>query len=63
MQCLRPDIGAGASPQLVLTVASSNSGWVQVLVNFVVVLECTFDMANVPSKTTTKLSKPAPSHC
>ena len=28
MQRLRPDIGAGASPQLVLTVASSNSGWV-----------------------------------
>ena len=47
MQHLRTDIGAGASPQLVLTVASSNSGWVQVLVNFVVVLEGTFAMSNV----------------
>ena len=28
MQRLRPNVGAGASPQLVLTVASSNSGWV-----------------------------------
>ena len=33
MQRMRPDIGSGASEQLTLTVASSESGCVQVLVN------------------------------
>ena len=33
MQRLRPDIGAGTSAQPALTVASSESGCVQVLVN------------------------------
>ena len=48
MQRLRPDIGAGTSAQPTLTVASSESGCVQVLVNFVVVLEGTFDMRMWP---------------